>query len=80
MNKYISHKTVEAFKIISITLCADGVSLAGENGNGDSVVVNDDYMQRNKPQVGGYYVQYKDGFQSWSPAKAFEEGYSIVKA
>lgn len=24
----------------------------------------------------GYYVVYKDGYKSWSPKKAFEEGYS----
>lgn len=23
----------------------------------------------------GYYVQYRDGYTSWSPSKAFEEGY-----
>lgn len=26
----------------------------------------------------GYWVQYKDGFSSWSPTEAFEEGYSRV--
>lgn len=29
-----------------------------------------------KNAVGGYYVRYADGYESWSPAKAFEEGYS----
>ena len=24
----------------------------------------------------GYWVLYEDGWQSWSPAKAFEEGYT----
>lgn len=24
----------------------------------------------------GYYVQYADGYISWSPTKAFEEGYT----
>ena len=24
----------------------------------------------------GYYVIYKDGYKSWSPTKAFEEGYT----
>ncbi len=28
--------------------------------------------------VGGYYVRYLDGFESWSPAKAFEEGYTRI--
>lgn len=30
-----------------------------------------------RPQiVGGYYVLYSDGYQSFSPARAFEEGYT----
>lgn len=28
--------------------------------------------------VGGYYVVYDDGYTSWSPAKAFEEGYTLL--
>lgn len=28
--------------------------------------------------VGGYYVRYDDGFEMWSPAKAFEDGYSRI--
>lgn len=26
----------------------------------------------------GYYVVYDDGYKSWSPAKAFEEGYTKI--
>lgn len=28
--------------------------------------------------VGGYYVVYSDGYKSWSPSGAFEEGYTKV--
>ena len=28
--------------------------------------------------IGGYLVQYEDGYLSWSPAKAFEEGYTRI--
>lgn len=38
--------------------------------------VNRKYMIKHNPQVGGYYVVYADGYKSWSPAKAFEEGYT----
>ena len=34
-----------------------------------------EYMGRHKPGVGGYFVVYQDGYKSYSPAKAFEEGY-----
>lgn len=27
---------------------------------------------------GGYYVRYEDGFESWSPARAFEDGYTRI--
>lgn len=26
--------------------------------------------------VGGYYVRYEDGYESWSPSEAFEKGYT----
>lgn len=28
--------------------------------------------------VGGYLVQYEDGYLSWSPAEAFEKGYTPI--
>ncbi len=40
------------------------------------IEVSPEYMQKHNPQAGGYYVVYEDGYASWSPAKAFEEGYT----
>jgi hypothetical protein len=34
------------------------------------------YFLKHNPKVGGYYVVYKDGYKSYSPADAFEEGYT----
>ena len=34
------------------------------------------YLEKHRPEVGGYYVLYKDGYKSFSPAQAFDEGYS----
>ncbi|MFZ2306826.1 MAG: hypothetical protein WAW73_20320 [Rhodoferax sp.] len=76
MPAYKSHKTVRAAKITAFR----------KNGNPDmpDLVLGDigcivsllaDWHQKHKPQVGGYLVQYEDGYQSFSPAKAFEEGY-----
>lgn len=36
------------------------------------------YYRKHRPQVGGYYVVYEDGYCSYSPAKAFEDGYTRV--
>jgi hypothetical protein len=38
--------------------------------------VDADYVAKHKPHAGGYYVQYADGYTSFSPAQAFEEGYT----
>jgi hypothetical protein len=76
--KYQSHKTVEAFKIEDM-VC---VSREGDwrlTGQGCDVTVNQAYMAKHKPKIGGYFVQYADGYKSWSPADAFEEGYSLIE-
>ncbi len=36
------------------------------------------YMAKHNPEVGGYWVRYADGYESFSPCEAFEEGYSPV--
>ncbi len=41
--------------------------------------VSREYVLKHTPQAGGYYVVYSDGYQSWSPADAFESGYTLVK-
>ena len=82
MPKYCSHKIVHALKIEKVTY-VDG------NDNGIAVImpadegyasfqVDAEYTRKHKPKPGGYYVVYKDGYKSWSPAKAFEEGYTKV--
>lgn len=74
MNRYKSHKEVDAFLIDEIVPGDAFTSLLGIDGS--SVTVDRAYMDKHKPQVGGYYVRYADGYESWSPAEAFEEGYT----
>jgi hypothetical protein len=38
--------------------------------------VDGDFITKHKPEAGGYFVVYDDGYASFSPAKAFEEGYT----
>lgn len=40
--------------------------------------VDQSYVQKHDPKAGGYYVVYKDGYKSFSPAEAFEEGYTAI--
>ena len=78
--KYKAHKVVEAFKIgaLSATLDLTWVLYPLDGGFGP-VVVTRAYMDRHQPKVGGYYVRYPDGYESWSPAAAFEDGYTLIK-
>jgi hypothetical protein len=36
------------------------------------------WMEKNNPQAGGYFVRYEDGYESFSPAAAFESGYTRI--
>lgn len=47
-------------------------------GEFPSFVVSGEFMAKHKPVAGGYFVVYADGYESFSPAKAFEEGYTLV--
>jgi len=86
MPKYKCHKEVWAFKIKSIVRDGEGENretdgsamITPEEEGYDAFKVDYQYMHKHKPEVGGYYVQYKDGYKSFSPADAFEEGYSRI--
>ena len=83
--KYKSHKTVEAFKITSIIQRAQDsdetkVAVLASDPGGEICAVDVDqaYLDKHNPQIGGYYVRYPDGYESFSPADAFEDGYVLL--
>ena len=79
MPKYQCHKKVWALKIKKIKY--EGIFnciTPYEEGYAD-FLVDDAYMKNHNPQVGGYYVVYDDGYQSFSPAEAFEAGYTKIE-
>lgn len=84
--RYQSHKKVWALKIAGIIRDGDGED---RDSDGSAMItpyegryapfkVDAEYMAKHKPQVGGYYVLYDDGYKSWSPAEAFEAGYTRI--
>lgn len=80
MPKYKSHKEVWALKIRSIVLDESGSALIAPEDDGyDKFEVSKEYMDKHNPKAGGYYVVYKDGYKSFSPAKAFEEGNELIE-
>ena len=91
MQKYQSHKVVEAAKIKhakvfnNVEAAEDQLNIMLESEDDASVAFDGRASQRileisrdHGGPVGGYYILYPDGYQSWSPPEAFEEGYRPV--
>lgn len=80
---FVCHKTVHAFKVKSINYFKNlknpllGAELIPFDSNIAPRTVSQDYVDKHKPQVFGYYVLYLDGYESWSPAGPFESGYEL---
>lgn len=70
------HKIVEAFKIRRVLYLDDNVTVVLLGTNGEEGDVGAEYEGKHTPVAGGYYVRYDDGYQSFSPAAAFEAGYT----
>jgi len=80
MPKYRCHKEVWALKIKAVKpeALTTGAVLVFEEDGYAPMRVPQGFIDKHDPQPGGYFVQYKDGYQSFSPAKAFEEGYTRI--
>ena len=89
MPRYKCHKEVWALKIAGIEYDHDKANAEKRETDGSAIItpeengyapfkVDHDYVRKHNPQVGGYFVQYKDGYKSFSPADAFEGGYTKV--
>ena len=81
LTTYRCFKEVNAAKIKEISCGRDDGNGPGATlrfFSGGSVCVGESYMSRHDPKDGGYYVVYKDGYESFSPAEAFELGYAAA--
>ncbi len=87
--KYRCHKEVWALKIDAIHLDSDVAQQEERETDGGAFIYPEDkrytpfkvdraYVKKHNPQSGGYYVVYKDGHKSFSPADAFEDGYTLI--
>jgi len=74
--KWKSHKVVEAARVTGVL----DEPLRWVLLTGDSVPVSVELeLRARRNPIGGYYVRYPDGYESWSPAEAFEDGYSLIE-
>ena len=71
MPKYLCHKEVHALKIAKV----EGCTITPEDTTYAPITVEPEMYLRYTPTAGDYYVVYADGYKSFSPGKAFEEGY-----
>ena len=80
MPKYKCFKEVWALKIEDLCVNIDNgkTMIIPEDSRYAPIEISEEYRLKHNPQIGGYYVVYKDGYKSFSPAKAFEEGYEKV--
>lgn len=81
MPQYRCHKEVSALKIAAIEILNTGAAkIAPVNDGFAAFITGTDYAKRFGGHEGdlGYFVVYKDGYQSWSPTAAFEEGYTAL--
>jgi hypothetical protein len=84
--RYQCIKIVRAAKITNAQAHEDGGGTLyfDEIGNGvkAEAEVTFEWVEKRVPgeqaMIGGYYVEYEDGYTSWSPAEAFEAGYVRV--
>lgn len=87
MPKYRCHKEVRALKIRKIVARPEPVDpqtglsmfdLIFEEPGFNSVPKDAAWITQHKAVEGGYYVVYKDGYSSFSPAHAFDDGYTLL--
>ena len=78
MPQYQCHKKVWALQIEKVAPDprTGGAVLTFEEKPYAPRRVDASYVVKHDPQPGGYFVRYKDGYESFSPADAFESGYS----
>jgi len=75
---YACHKRVRAAKITDWRfLLPEKVVLELEGGSEATVCAQ--WFDAKRPRIGGYFVVYADGYESYSPAGAFELGYSKIE-
>jgi hypothetical protein len=92
MPRYKCHKEVWALKIVKIQPhdrsywevdpnqeLDGGATITPSDEEFAPFKVDREYMRKHNPQVGGYHVVYKDGYKSFSPDEAFEEGYTLIQ-
>lgn len=78
--RYKCHKEVYALKISAIEFDKAGNAKIAPKNHDYAVFTSELYRSKFKGSEDdlGYWVQYEDGYDSWSPTEAFENGYTRI--
>ncbi len=79
--RYQSHKKVWALEIAAIEIKEDkSAVIAPVDKKYEVFTTKPGWAERfeGSEEDKGYWVQYEDGFTSWSPTKAFLDGYTKI--
>lgn len=80
MPRYRCHKEVHALKIKEVIVQpANGHMIVPEDPHYAAFQISNEFLEKHDPKAGGYFVVYEDGYQSFSPAEAFESGYTLIE-
>ncbi|MBU9858528.1 hypothetical protein [Rahnella aceris] len=75
LSKYSSTRTVQAMKIESLQVNPDFSAILND-ADGTTIIVSREYVLREKPSSGGYYMKDSDGFESYIIRDIFEDNFS----
>jgi hypothetical protein len=75
---YVSHKRVWALEIESVSVGAPYRMKPKDVGYAE-ITLPAEMWSRYQPVSGDFYVVYADGYKSFSPRKAFLEGYKAAE-
>lgn len=84
LRKYRCHKVVQAAEIKALEEMPNTIQPGGETILRHAVLEDGsrygskELFSRGTPAVGDFIVIYDDGYISWSPRKAFLDGYSPI--
>lgn len=77
--RYQCHKQVSALKIKAVVPNPRGVELHFDDERFCPHQVELFWVTQHGAEAGGYFVVYADGYTSYSPAAAFEAGYTLLE-
>lgn len=81
--KYVCHKVVGGAKIKNMSMKGERFArhwlIEFEEPEVQPITASDQWVQQFKVEVGGYVVQYEDGYVSFSPGPSFINGYTKLE-